>query len=174
MYWREHFPTHVHAVRFATAAARGHVKPSRAQLAGLEYAAREDASGELAGIFSKIGKTLAKISPSHQILKKVAPKAMLLSPSQLALTKLAKEKMPKVSSAPKTPPAIVAETPAPTPTSQAQDFSQQMLPMSQTVTGGGGGSPVPADAAAPADNTMLYVGIGAAVLLALVLLMRKR
>lgn len=172
MYWREQFPTHVHAVRFATAAARGHVKPTKAQLAGLEYAAREDASGELAGIFSKIGKTLAKLSPSHQLLKAVAPKAMLLSPSQLALSKLAKEKIPKVSSAPKTPPALVA--PVETPTTQAQDFSQQMLPMSQTVTGGGGGSPVPADAAAPADNTMLYVGIGAAVLVALVLLMRKR
>lgn len=49
--------------------------------------------GDLAGIFSKVGKALkkvakvgAKLSLSHQILKKVAPKAIALSPSQILMT----------------------------------------------------------------------------------------
>lgn len=46
----------------------------------------------VAGIFSKIGKALAKISPSHQLLKKVAPKALAFSPSQIALTAMSAKK----------------------------------------------------------------------------------
>lgn len=42
--------------------------------------------GDLAGIFSKLKKLAPKLSLSHQILKKVAPKAIALSPSQILLT----------------------------------------------------------------------------------------
>jgi hypothetical protein len=58
----------------------------------------DDAGGydaALSGIFSKVGnalkkvaKTATKLSLSHQILKKVAPKAALLSPSQTLAMKL--------------------------------------------------------------------------------------
>lgn len=62
----------------------------------LQEAGGQDA---LAGIFSKIGKSLSKLSLSHQILKKVAPKAAMLSPSQMLLTATGAKKAPKTEAA---------------------------------------------------------------------------
>lgn len=177
-YWREHFASPHAALTMSRKAARGNVYLSPAQRMSAMHALGElPETAELGSLKSFLKKTVkiaTKLSPSHQIAKAISPKLLALSPSHALAEKLSQ------TSAPKTPPtaAVATEAPAPVTAPVAPlDFSSQALPFAQSGGGGGGGgfAPAPAAAEAPAEtNWLLIGGIGAAGLLVLYLLMKKR
>lgn len=147
------------------------------------YAPQNDL-GSLSSFLKKAVKTAGKLSPSRAIAKAISPKLLKLSPSQALASKLEGKKKPKVSSAPKTPPAEAVAPPPVTQTSPAavdlsQIANQTQQPFSFGGGGGGGGGPSqpytdiqPAEAAAT-DYTPWMIG-GAALIGAWFLFGRKR
>jgi hypothetical protein len=183
MYWQDKYPTPAHAVRDLQLAARGKIQMTAKDLHIANVAARsglnglsEDPAnlGSLKSFLKKVVKTATKLSPSHQIAKKL--KITKFSPSHALIE--------KVTSAPKTKPALVSEAPATEvlPNAPAQPIPElstavvSTSPMSFTQTSSGGGGSTPAAVASEESffTTPVIIGIGAAALLVLFLAMRKR
>jgi len=172
MYWREKFPTHSHALRAARAFRAG--RP----LTLSQHAAVTSALGELPetnelGSLKSFLKKASKLSPSHQLAKKL--KITKLSPSHAIISRL-------TSSAPKSAPAVQAPAeplmvPPTVTIPTAQDFAQPMSFSQGSAGGGGGFQPLPAATETPADtgpNWLLIGGIGAGSLLLLYLLFARK
>lgn len=132
--------------------------------------------GSLKSFFKKVVKIGAKLSPSHQLLKKIAPKAMIFSPSQMLLASSSPKSKPTIASAETAPapPPITQTSPAAVDLSQASPFTQQPA----SFSGGGGSSgPAPSYAdqaqAAPAETDLTPWILAAAAIGAFFLLRKK-
>ena len=181
MYWQDKYATPAHAVRALALAAQGKIAMTPKDLHIAHVAARSGMSGltddpnnlgSLKSFFKKVVKVANKLDPLYSVRKKIDP-----------VTK-AVNKAVGISSAPKTPPALVSEAPATAvlPNAPAQpipELTTAQVPMnfSQGSGGGGGGAPAPVAEQAASDSGLsvpVMLGIGAAGLLVLYLLMGKR
>jgi hypothetical protein len=136
--------------------------------------------GSISSFLKKAVKVATKLSPSHQIAKAISPKLLALSPSHMLAEKLSVS----AKSSPKTPPTlatnVLPDTPA-QPIPALPDMSATSpMSFSQGSSGGGGGgipAPVPGEPAVAEESALsmpVMIGLGAAALLVLYLLMRKK
>ncbi len=204
MYWQDHYKTPAHAVKVLRAVASGQVRMTPAQLHIAHVAARsqlhgisEDPQnmghvaygltelphnlgshdlGSLKSFLKKVVKTADKLNPLSSITRKI-------DPLQKAVDKWAGVTKSSPKTAPSTalvaPATVVLPDAPPQPIPQLPDLTgNSPMSFSQGSSGGGGGAPapVPGDPAAVDDGLSLpvMIGIGAAGLLVLYLLMRKK
>jgi hypothetical protein len=193
MYWQDHYKTPAHAVRALQAVQRGQLRMTPNQLHIAHVAARaalngisEDPSnlgavysitelphnlGSLKSFFKKVVKVANKLDPLYSVRKKIDPVTKFVDKT-VGITKSS----PKMIPSPATT-QVLPDTPA-QPIAVLPDLTGNS-PMSFAQGSSGGGSapaPVPGDAA-PSDDGLsvpVMLGIGAAGLLVLYLLMRKR
>ena len=176
MYWTEMYASPQQAQRELALHARGRIRLTPARLAVAQVAARAKPQqlGSLKSFLKKVVKVANKADPLYSVRKKIDP-----------VTKAVNRAVGiKQTSAPKTPPALIAPaagtappstaTPTPiTPTAPWQpDFS-----FAQGSGGGSSGGIQPAAAATGEDAgvpTWVWIAGAGAALLALYLLTKKR
>jgi hypothetical protein len=193
MYWQDHYKTPAHAVRALQAVQRGQLRMTPGQLHIAHVAARAKLSGisedpdnlgdvygltelphnlgSLKSFFKKVVKTANKLDPLYSVRKKIDP-----------VTKFVDKTVGITKSSPKMIPAttqVLPDTPA-QPIAVLPDLTgNSPMSFAQGSSGGGGGAPAPVPGdPAPVEDTWLttpvMIGMGAAGLLVLYLLMRKK